>query len=136
DLIGVQTAADARRLRLLLPADVAVRVHAFPVSIDPEEIRALVADTPAATDDLDGSPLFFGVDRLDYTKGIPQRLEGYRRAIEQHSDLRRAKFVQWAAPSRTEIPDYQAERLAVEDAAAGVEALAPGVLNMSYEAHE
>src|SRR5690606_36333486 len=60
----------------------------------------------------------------------------YRRAIEQHPDLRRAKFVQWAAPSRTEIPDYQAERLAVEDAAVGVEALAPGVLSMSYEAHE
>jgi trehalose 6-phosphate synthase len=50
-----------------------------------------------------------GVDRLDYTKGIEERLLAVGRALERFPALRgRFTFVQLAAPSRTVIPHYQA----------------------------
>jgi len=49
-----------------------------------------------------------GVDRLDYTKGIEERLAAVERMLERHPHLRgRFTFVQLAAPSRTEIPRYR-----------------------------
>jgi trehalose 6-phosphate synthase len=50
-----------------------------------------------------------GVDRLDYTKGIEERLRAVERLLERFPSLRgRFTFVQLAAPSRTIIPNYQA----------------------------
>jgi trehalose-6-phosphate synthase len=117
DRIGVQTEADAARLRAIVPRSAAARIGAYPISIDPEAFRAAVADE-CALPPCDGEAdrmLFFGVDRLDYTKAIPQRLEGIEHALETEPRLRsEARFVQWASPSRTAIPEYQAERAAVE----------------------
>jgi alpha,alpha-trehalose-phosphate synthase [UDP-forming] len=49
-----------------------------------------------------------GIERLDYTKGIPQRLRGVDVLLEAHPELRRRfVFVQLAAPSRSHIPSYQ-----------------------------
>lgn len=49
-----------------------------------------------------------GVDRLDYTKGIPERFLAVERALERFPDLRgRFTFVQLGAPSRTIIPRYR-----------------------------
>ena len=49
-----------------------------------------------------------GVDRLDYTKGIPERFRGIERFLERHpSYIGRFTFVQVGAPSRTHIPRYQ-----------------------------
>jgi len=49
-----------------------------------------------------------GVDRLDYTKGIEERLHAVERLLEQEPDLQgRFTFVQLAAPSRTEIERYR-----------------------------
>jgi trehalose 6-phosphate synthase len=49
-----------------------------------------------------------GVDRLDYTKGIEERLLSVERLLERFPDLRgRFTFVQLAAPSRAIIPRYQ-----------------------------
>jgi trehalose 6-phosphate synthase len=49
-----------------------------------------------------------GIERLDYTKGIPQRLHAVDRLMEARPDLRRRfVFVQVAAPSRSHIPEYQ-----------------------------
>ncbi len=49
-----------------------------------------------------------GVDRLDYTKGIEERLLAVERLLERHPELRgRFTFVQLAAPSRTIIPRYR-----------------------------
>ena len=56
-----------------------------------------------------------GVDRLDYTKGIEERLQAVERLLEREPELRgRFTFVQLAAPSRVEIDRYQELRLAVE----------------------
>ena len=49
-----------------------------------------------------------GIDRLDYTKGIEERLAAVDMALERHPELRgRYTFIQLAAPSRTRIPKYQ-----------------------------
>jgi trehalose 6-phosphate synthase len=56
-----------------------------------------------------------GVDRLDYTKGIEERLLAVERLLERHSALRgRFVFVQLAAPSRTKIDRYRLLSEAVE----------------------
>jgi trehalose 6-phosphate synthase len=47
------------------------------------------------------------VDRLDYSKGIPERLRAYRDALERHPELRgRIVLIQVVVPSRVEIPRY------------------------------
>ncbi len=51
--------------------------------------------------------LILGVDRLDYTKGIVERLMAFERLLEERSWHRgRVTMVQIAAPSRTRIPSY------------------------------
>jgi trehalose 6-phosphate synthase len=64
-----------------------------------------------------------GVDRLDYTKGIEERLLAVERALERFPHLRgRFTFAQLAAPSRTLIPQYRALNDRVEEVAARVNA--------------
>jgi trehalose 6-phosphate synthase len=56
----------------------------------------------------DDALLGVGIDRLDYTKGIEERLAAVDRLLEQHPEFQgRFTFVQLAAPSRTKIPQYQ-----------------------------
>jgi trehalose 6-phosphate synthase len=62
-----------------------------------------------------------GVDRLDYTKGIEERLLAVERALERFPSLRgRFTFAQLAAPSRTAIESYRALNEAVERLAARI----------------
>jgi len=59
--------------------------------------------------------LIIGVDRLDYTKGIPHRLRAFERMLEQHSNLRgKVIYVQISSPSRTRVPEYIQEKEQVE----------------------
>jgi trehalose 6-phosphate synthase len=91
-------------------------VKPFPISIDP----ALWAEVPpgpewdrdvAATRRrlrLGDARLVMGVDRLDYTKGIPERLMAFERLLERHPEWReRVVFLQIGAPSRDQIGQYQ-----------------------------
>ena len=49
-----------------------------------------------------------GIERLDYTKGIPDRLRGLDYLFENHPEYRgRLRFIQVAVPSRTHVPAYQ-----------------------------
>jgi trehalose 6-phosphate synthase len=51
--------------------------------------------------------LILGVDRLDYSKGIPERLRAFRNALERYPELRgRVVLIQVVVPSRVEIPRY------------------------------
>ncbi len=55
-----------------------------------------------------GNAIGLGVDRLDYTKGIPERLSAVERFFERNPSWRgEFTFVQKSTPSRTEIPTYQ-----------------------------
>ena len=52
--------------------------------------------------------IVFGVDRLDYTKGIPDRLRAFERLLARHPDWReKAVFVQIGAPSRDQLARYR-----------------------------
>ena len=62
-----------------------------------------------------------GVDRLDYTKGIEERLLAVERLLERHPEFRgRFSFAQLAAPSRTKIKRYQELNEMVEKLAARI----------------
>ncbi|MBN8732618.1 MAG: trehalose-6-phosphate synthase [Acidobacteria bacterium] len=68
-----------------------------------------------------GALLGVGVDRLDYTKGVEERLLAVELLLETHPEYRgRFTFVQLAAPSRTKIERYRQLNDAVEKVAARV----------------
>ena len=95
------------------------RLGVFPIGIDP---RAFQTAARTSSETLAGalglSPderVVIGVDRLDYTKGIPHRLEAFQTLLDRHRDLRgRVTFVQIANPSRARVPEYMGEREKVE----------------------
>jgi trehalose 6-phosphate synthase/phosphatase len=63
----------------------------------------------------DDEALLLGVDRLDYTKGIPRRLLAYEQLLARHPDLRgHVRLVQLAVPSREGVKAYQRIRRDVE----------------------
>jgi trehalose 6-phosphate synthase len=59
--------------------------------------------------------LMLGVDRLDYTKGIPQKLKAYQMLLEENPELRgRIKLIQVLVPSRVDIPQYSELKSEIE----------------------
>jgi trehalose-6-phosphate synthase len=65
---------------------------------------------------IEGKRMLFGVDRLDYTKGIVERLVAIEHLFEEHPwYLEKIVIVQIAAPSRTRIPSYAQLRIQVEE---------------------
>jgi trehalose 6-phosphate synthase len=92
------------------------RVRAFPISIDYEAHNA-EARTPVVEGHLaswrhelgdDYRYLGIGIDRADYTKGIPDRLLAVDRLLETHPEYRgKLLFLQVAVPSRTHIGEYR-----------------------------
>ena len=98
-----------------------VRTAAHPISIDAGELadRARHPSVERALAGLRrqfaGRRLLLGVDRLDYTKGIPERIRALELLLELRPELRREiSFVQLAVPSRGEIREYRELRAAVE----------------------
>ncbi len=98
-------------------------VRPYPISVewplrwaeavpDAAECRRLVLDELSLPDD---TVLAIGVDRLDYTKGLEERIDAVERLLERRPTLLgKFVFVQLAAPSRTEIPQYQQLSAAVD----------------------
>ncbi len=94
-------------------------VKPFPISVAPE----FVDDPPRVARDallaeLGIAPEFVGVgvERLDYTKGLPERFRAIRRFLERYPDYRtRVTFVQLAAPSRSHISRYRELEAEIEE---------------------
>lgn len=133
DIIGFQTLRDRRNfiqcVRALMNDDARtsgkgqivtlhyegreLRVGSFPIGIDYNdfvrhasgpEVTALAAQLRAQLPD---RQLILGVDRLDYTKGIPHRLEAFRNALTRYPELHeRVTLIQIVVPSREDIPQY------------------------------
>ena len=90
-----------------------VQAGAFPIGIDVAEFAGLaaspqvkqrVADIRAG---LGAEKLILGVDRLDYSKGILERLQAIDVLLEKRPELRRQfVFLQVAVPSRTQVKEY------------------------------
>ncbi|WP_395749952.1 trehalose-6-phosphate synthase [Prosthecobacter sp.] len=92
-------------------------VRPFPISIDYEANETLAAspEVDAVMEKwcrrlrLGDRLLGVGIERLDYTKGIPERLRALDFFMEAHPEWRgKFSFVQIAAPSRSHLPEYQA----------------------------
>ncbi|MGD2069154.1 MAG: trehalose-6-phosphate synthase [Gemmatimonadota bacterium] len=90
-----------------------VKAGVFPVSIDFRDFAGTAASDPVSErvaglrSEFPGRMVFLGVDRLDYSKGIPHKLQGYRLALERYPDLReRVTLTQLVVPSREDIPEY------------------------------
>jgi trehalose 6-phosphate synthase len=132
NLLGFQTARDAgnfldgvgRFLRdaVVDPARGLVRyrgrrtvVRDFPISIDAAVFAERARDPSTETDArrlrrsvLPGEgQLFLGVDRLDYTKGIPLRFRALERLLDAHPEwVGKVTLVQIGVPTRMELPEY------------------------------
>ncbi|MBI5250193.1 MAG: trehalose-6-phosphate synthase [Desulfomonile tiedjei] len=140
DLIGLQTLRDYRNflqciravikdVRVQLNGRIAtirfgergLRVGAFPISIDYKAFaREAVSEEVTERsrhihEELPKRHIVLGVDRLDYTKGIPHKLDAFRRLLTQHPELReQITLVQVVVPSRETIPKYQDLKMEIE----------------------
>jgi len=142
DLVGFQTPRDRRNfldtVRLLLPkatmsgrgqpvvsvkyANHEVRVGRFPIGVD---FNKLAADSSSAAVVeraaelkalLPNRQLLLGVDRLDYTKGIPERLLAFADTLDRYPELQgRVTLIQVVVPSRSELPEYASLKQRIEN---------------------
>jgi alpha,alpha-trehalose-phosphate synthase [UDP-forming] len=94
-------------------------VMPFPISVatdrddsaEPDERAALLADLGVSAEFIG-----VGVERVDYTKGLPERFRAIRRFFERWPEYRkRVVFVQIASPSRSRIPRYQQLQSEIRD---------------------
>jgi alpha,alpha-trehalose-phosphate synthase [UDP-forming]/trehalose-phosphatase len=136
DLIGFHTKSFVENFRqcvgVLSPARLGddaiehrgrrIRAAAFPIGIIPEGFQeppepGMAEEIASLIQSIAPSRLVIGVDRLDYTKGIPNRLLAFGRMLELFPDWRgKVSLVQVSVPSRADIPDYAEQRSLVETA--------------------
>jgi len=97
------------------------KIATFPISIAFEEFanHAASHDVEAAAHqlrrELSNNFMLLGVDRMDYTKGIPERLKAFRILLRRYPEIRhRITFVLVVVPSREDIKEYKALRREVE----------------------
>jgi trehalose 6-phosphate synthase/phosphatase len=140
DLIGFQTPRDRRNfvqcVRALLPDaqfegkgpvlnatlhNRRIRVGAFPISIDVDTIvrQASMGEVTRKAAEihrlLPNRTLMLGIDRLDYTKGIPHRLQAFQDLLHRCPHLRgRISLIQVVVPSRVDIPEYDELKSTIE----------------------
>ncbi|UNK41832.1 alpha,alpha-trehalose-phosphate synthase (UDP-forming) [Luteimonas sp. S4-F44] len=137
DLVGFQTERDLERfqdyIRLFRGGSVTARgtlrdhdgrsfqADAFPIGIDASAIATLAANAarnPAVRRmqaSLTGRALAIGVDRLDYSKGLPERFRAFERVLDKHTDLRgQLTYLQIAPVSRGGVASYRALRRELE----------------------
>ncbi|HJV27921.1 MAG TPA: trehalose-6-phosphate synthase [Aromatoleum sp.] len=142
DLVGLQSEADLNHLRSYLSSEAraevfsshrfgafnrVLRAGAFPIGLDVDAFAALTQGAAArktlATmrEQYAHRRLLVGVDRLDYSKGLPQRLRAIRTLLERHPETRySATLIQIAAPSREEVDAYGDIRRELEGLAGAI----------------
>jgi trehalose 6-phosphate synthase/phosphatase len=98
-----------------------VGIGVDPIGIDVEGFRETLGDPESARllaeleRQYEGRQLILGVERLDYTKGIPQKLQAYERFLERDPGrARTTTMIQVLVPSRLESPEYRAQRDEIE----------------------
>ncbi|WP_149535550.1 alpha,alpha-trehalose-phosphate synthase (UDP-forming) [Siccirubricoccus phaeus] len=126
DVIGVQTEEDAGNLRAALAnigqKAAAARVAAFPIGIEADSFARAAAksasgiETARFRQSLVGRTLVLGVDRLDYTKGLPQRFAGFAQLLNQFEQHRqRVTYLQVAPVSRGDVAQYRSLRRELDE---------------------
>jgi len=129
DLVGFQTQTDMRALTEYILHEAggtvgddgrvnaygrSLRVGAFPIGIDTQDFAEIAAaeansdETRRLVESLAGRDLVIGVDRLDYSKGIPQRFESFHHLLANRPEHRgKVTFMQIAPISRGEVAQYR-----------------------------
>ncbi|KAI1483621.1 glycosyltransferase family 20 protein [Daldinia eschscholtzii] len=99
-----------------------VTVGAFPIGIDPDKFveglkKPKVQERIAALSrKFEGVKLIVGVDRLDYIKGVPQKLHALEVFLTEHPEwIGKIVLVQVAVPSRQDVEEYQNLRAVVNE---------------------
>jgi len=113
---------DARRqISTIAMPDREIRIGSFPISIDFNEFAQQAAGSTVAEtsrqlrEAMPNRQMLLGVDRLDYSKGIPAKLRAFRNALERFDDLHdKVTLVQIVVPSREDIPEYQEIKAEIE----------------------
>lgn len=160
DFIGLQTGRDERNLvaclrcytpharisgrgerRMVVSDSGTTTISALPISIDYNDF-AEAAKAPEITNRVDEirshsqeQQIAIGVDRLDYTKGIPERIRALRALFRMHPEYRRKlTLIQVVVPSREGIPAYQELRSEIERLVSSVngELAEPGWTPIQY----
>ena len=160
DLIGFQTERDERNFISCLNAFVPGanvreygdghvvemdqrRTHVgwFPISIDFDAYSKAAAELPVedkmkkVLEDVNGVRIALGVDRLDYTKGIPERLRAFASFLRDFPQFRhKVTLIQVVVPSREAIQEYQDLKLEVESLVTQIngEFSQPGWIPINY----
>lgn len=135
DLVGFHTESYARHFReaavrllgarlegeRLVHRDRTVAVEAFPMGIDFGRFDAMGRD-PAVIAEAESlrrgdGKLLLGVDRLDYTKGLPRRMFAFETLLQREPALRgKVRLLQVAVPSREKVEAYREYRRRVDEA--------------------
>jgi len=89
------------------------KVGVFPISIDFHDFSVAAAETTVRnraselSNALPNCKIILGVDRLDYSKGIPEKLYAFEYALKRYENLHgRVTLIQIIVPSRVDIPEY------------------------------
>lgn len=128
DLVGFQSQADLLHFSRYVQAEAnatalgndrfraynrTVRAGAFPIGIDVDEFAALTHaregwDTyERVKEEYSRRKLLIGVERLDYSKGLPQRMKAFRTLLKKYPEnMGSATLIQIAAPSREDMGAY------------------------------
>jgi trehalose 6-phosphate synthase len=112
---------DSRRFR---SEGRSIQVLALPIGID---VAAFAAEAEAGSahpvvqetiESLGGRKLILGVDRLDYSKGVAQRMEAYGQFLQDHPNrLGTVEYIQITPLSRADIPEYEQVNQSVAETA-------------------
>jgi trehalose 6-phosphate synthase len=139
DVIGFQTENDAGnfarylenecRLQKLAPltyqtSERTVRIGVFPIGIETAEFGRLARRSVRSPlvqgllESLSGRVMMIGVDRLDYSKGLAQRLDAFERFLAVYPDWRgQVTYLQITPKSRSEIQEYGEMERTISEAA-------------------
>ena len=139
DLVGFQTENDAMNFARYLENECklqkrgelsyqtperTVRVGAFPIGIETNEFSRLARRSVRSPlvrgvlDSLAGRAMMIGVDRLDYSKGLAQRMDAFERFLAVYPDWRgKVTYLQITPKSRSEIQEYADMERTISEAA-------------------
>lgn len=146
DLVGFQSEADVQHFSRYVGEEAGaealdphhfrafhrtVRAQAFPIGIDVDEFAALTHASEAMDmyhrirEEYKRRRLLLGIDRLDYSKGLPQRMRAFRHLLANYPENHRsATLIQIASPSRESVDAYTDIRHELESLS--------GVINGDY----
>lgn len=130
DVVGLQVQQDADNLNTMLTRlGLTAHARALPIGINPDAFAAAALraarsqDQQRLSQSLSGRSLVLGVDRLDYSKGLPERFRGFAQLLRRFPEHRnRVTFLQIAPVSRGDVAQYRSLRRELNELAGRINA--------------